>query len=79
MGQRYNRMEDQKSGLGWHATRILLKGEDLNERLKCFPKMIKLEEVISKLVSLKGSTDGGLSLESRSLGVKPPAVGKFFL
>ena len=50
MGQKYRRMEDQKSGPGLAPTRILLKGENLNQKLKNFPKMSKLGNAFSKLV-----------------------------
>ena len=42
MGQRYRKMEDRSRGLGWHVTWILLKGKDLNQKLKRFPKLSKL-------------------------------------
>ena len=53
-------------GLGWHATRILLKGENLNQK----QKMDKLGDVMSKAMLFKLITDKGL-------GSKPPAVGRF--
>ena len=50
MGQITMKWKFESQGLGWHVTRIFLKGEDLNEKLKSFPKMPKLGEVVSKLV-----------------------------
>ena len=40
----------RSGGLGWHVTRILLKGKDLNQKFKNFPKLSKLADVVSKLV-----------------------------
>ena len=34
MGQKYCRMGDQKPGLGWHVTWMLVNGKDLNQKLK---------------------------------------------
>ena len=49
----------------WQVTRILLKGEDLNQNLKIsFPKMSKLVGAVSKLVLRKRVTDGCLGEES---------------
>ena len=36
-------------GLGWHVIWILLKGKNLNQKFKFFPKL-KLGDVVSKLV-----------------------------
>ena len=35
-------------------------GKDLNQKLKRFPKLFKLGNVVSKLVEPKGITDGDL-------------------
>ena len=54
MGQRYHRMDDQKPGPACgNVTRILLKGEDLNQKLKSFPKLSKLKDVVSQTNELK--------------------------
>ena len=58
MGQRYGRMEDQKPRPGLHVTWILLKRKDLNLKLKRFPKLSKLGDVVSKLVQPKRITKG---------------------
>ena len=50
MARRYRRMENQKPVLSWHVTWILLKKKDLNLKLKRFPKLSKLGDVVSKLV-----------------------------
>ena len=50
MGQRYRRMEDQKSGPGLSYNLEFAKGKDLNQKLKRFPKLSKLGDVVSKLV-----------------------------
>ena len=34
-------------GLGWHVTWILLKGKDSNQKLKNFPNLSKLGDVVS--------------------------------
>ena len=36
------RMEHESRALGWHAIWILLKREDLNQKLKTFPEASKL-------------------------------------
>ena len=46
--------------LDWHVTWILLKGENLKQKLKRFQKLSKLEEVVSKLVQTKRITTEGL-------------------
>ena len=54
MGQTYRRMENQKPGpwLAYTAiTWFLPKMEDLNRRLKSFPKMSKPGDVVSELVN----------------------------
>ena len=50
MGQKYRRMEDQKKEPGLDVTWILLNGKSLNQKLKSFPNLSKLGEVVSKLV-----------------------------
>ena len=40
----------QNRGLGWHVIWILLKGKDLNQNFKKFPKLSKLGDVVSKIV-----------------------------
>ena len=58
MGQEYRKMKDQKSrDLDWHVIWILLKGKDLNQNLKIFPKLSKLGDVVNKLVLPKRITD----------------------
>ena len=37
-------------GMGWHVIWVLLKKKDLNLRLKRFPKLSDLGDVVSKLV-----------------------------
>ena len=61
MRQRYRKMEDQKSRrLDLLVTWILLKGKDLNQNLKNFPKLFKLVDVVSKLVLPNRITDWGM-------------------
>ena len=58
MGQAYRKMEDQKSrDLDWHVIWILLKGKDLNQNLKIFPKLSELGDMVNKLVLPKRITD----------------------
>ena len=49
MGQRYSRMEDQKSGPGLSCNLDFAQGKDLNQKLKRFPKLSKFGDVVSKL------------------------------
>ena len=54
MGQRYHRMDDQKPGPACgNLTRILLQGEDFTQKLKSFPKLSKLKDVVSQTNELK--------------------------
>ena len=41
MGQRYRKREIRSRGSGWHATWILLKRDNLEQKLKNFSKMSK--------------------------------------
>ena len=45
-------------GLGWHVTWVLLRKKDLNQKLKRFPKLSELGDVVSKLVSPNVSQTG---------------------
>ena len=45
-------------GLVWPVTRILLKGKDYNRKLISFTNILKLGDVVSKLVQLKRTKDG---------------------
>ena len=47
-GQRYRRMEDQKPGPGLACNLGFAKEKDLNLKLKRFPKLSKLEDVVRK-------------------------------
>ena len=63
MGQRYPKMEDQKSGPGLACNLDFAKEKGLERKVMKFPKMSKLEDVVSilsKLVQPKRITDGGL-------------------
>ena len=50
MGKRYRRMENQKPGRGLACKLDFAKGKDLNQKLKRFPKLLKLGDLVSKLV-----------------------------
>ena len=49
MGQRYRRMEGEKPGPGLACNLDFAKRKDFNQKLKRFPKLSKLGDVISKL------------------------------
>ena len=53
--------------MAW-ITNILLKGEVLNQKSKSFPKIVKLGDVVSKLMQLKRITDEGLGAKLQLLG-----------
>ena len=68
MGQSYRRMEDQQPRPGLAFNQDFGKGgENLNQKLKSFPKMSKFGDMVSKLVQLKHITGEGL-------GAEPPAA-----
>ena len=68
MGQRYRRMEDQKSGPGLASNLDFAKGGRLEPKLKGFLKLSKLGDEVSKLVQTKRVTESGLEA----------AAGRFF-
>ena len=49
MGQRYPKMEDQKSGIGLTCNLDFAKGKGLEPKVNKFPKWSKLGDVVSKL------------------------------
>ena len=52
-------------GLGWHATWILLKTNDLNQKLKRFSQLFKLGDDVKKLVQPKLITNRGVGAVAR--------------
>ena len=81
MEQKYCNIEDQKPGLGWPVTRILLKGKDLNQKLKSFRKMSKQGDEVSELVQLKCTTNGRVAAKPLHAvgygGLQPQLQGNF--
>ena len=60
MGQKYRKMEDQKSGPGLACNLDFATGKCLEPKVKNFPKLSKLGDVVSKLVYPKRITDWDL-------------------